>query len=100
MMQIHPKMNTLRVLTILFIDFSDTQGQLTQSLVMGSGRYSKSSKLLWLSLLPARINTIQSKKKEGTRVLTALYIDFSDARGQLTQLLVMGPDRNLNSSKL
>ena len=34
--------------------FSDVQGQLTQLLVMGSGRNSNSFKLLWLSLLPAR----------------------------------------------
>ena len=44
-----------RVLTTLFIDFSDTQGQLTPKSVMESSRNSNSSELLWLVLLPARI---------------------------------------------
>ena len=38
-------------------------------------------------------------KNEGARVLTTLYINFSDAQGQITlELVVYG--RNLNSSKL
>ena len=45
----------------LYIDFSDAQGQLTQQLVMGSGRNSNSSKLLWMFLLPARMMKIHSK---------------------------------------
>ena len=51
------------MLTTLHIDFSNAQGQLTQQLVMGSGRNANSFKLLWLSLLPARLNKIQSKMK-------------------------------------
>ena len=47
-----------RVLTLINIDFSDAQGQLTQYLVMGSGRKSNSPKLLQLPLLPARIMKI------------------------------------------
>ena len=34
------------------------------------------------------------------RVFTTLYINFSDAQGQITLELVVISDRNLNSSKL
>ena len=53
-----------RVVTTLFIDFSDAQGQLTPKSGMESCRNSNSSKLLWLVLLPARM------KKIHTRVVT------------------------------
>ena len=36
-----------RLVTRLFIDFSDTQGQLTRKSVMESCQNSNSSKLLW-----------------------------------------------------
>ena len=49
-----------RVLTSLYIDFSDAQGQLTPQSGVESWQNSNSSKLLWLSLLPARMK-IQSK---------------------------------------
>ena len=52
-----------RVLTRLYINFSDSQGQVTPQSVVESGRNSSSSKFLWLSLLPARMKTIQSKLK-------------------------------------
>ena len=39
-------------------------------------------------------------KNEGARVLTTLYINFSDAQGQITLELVVVSGRNLNSSKL
>ena len=39
-------------------------------------------------------------KNEGARVYTTLYINFSDAQGQITLELVMVSGRNLNSSKL
>ena len=42
--------------------FYDVQGKLTPSEV-GSTLNSNSSKLLWLSLLPARMKKIQSKMK-------------------------------------
>ena len=51
-----------RVVTSLRFDFSDDQGQLTPKSVLEFHRNSKSSKLLWLSLLPAR-KKIQSKIK-------------------------------------
>ena len=39
-------------------------------------------------------------KNEGARVFTTLYIDFSDAQGQITLEFVVVSGRNLNSSKL
>ena len=51
------------MVTILFIDFSDAQGQLTPKSVMESCRNSIPSKLLWLTLLPARMKKIHWKMK-------------------------------------
>ena len=42
--------------------FQDAQGQLIQPYVIGSGRILNSVETLWLSLLPARIRKIRSKK--------------------------------------
>ena len=39
-------------------------------------------------------------KNQGTRVVTTLSIDFSEAQGQLTPKLVMESSQNSNSSKL
>ena len=39
-------------------------------------------------------------KNEGARVVTTLFIDFSDAQGQLTPKSVMESCRNSNSSEL
>ena len=36
----------------------------------------------------------------GARVFTTLYVNFSDAQGQITLESVVGSGRNLNSSKL
>ena len=58
------KQEGARVVTTLFIDFSDAQGQLTLKSEMASCQNSNSSKLLWLVLLPARM------KKIHTRVVT------------------------------
>ena len=52
-----------REVTTLFIDFSDTQGQLTLKSVMESSRNSNLSKLLWLTLLPERMKKIHWKMK-------------------------------------
>ena len=69
-----------RVVTTLFIIFSDAQGQLTPKSVMESCLNSNSSQLLWLVLLPARMKKINLN--EGTRVVTIFillqaYGDFS-----------------------
>ena len=50
-----------RVLTTLNIYFSDAQRQITLKLVVVSGRNLNSSKLLCMSLLPARMRMINSK---------------------------------------
>ena len=57
-----------RVVTTLFIYFSNAQGQLTPKSVMKSCRNSNPSKLLWLTLLPARMKKIHWQN-EGTRVV-------------------------------
>ena len=38
-------------------------------------------------------------KNTGARVFTTLYINFSDAQGQITLKLVVVSGRNLNSAK-
>ena len=43
--------------------FYDAQGKLTPQSEVGSTLNSNSSKLLWLSLLPAKMRKIQSKMK-------------------------------------
>ena len=58
-----------RVLTTLYINFSDGQGQITLELVVVSGRNVNSSKLSGMSLLPARMRVINFKN-EGARVIT------------------------------
>ena len=50
--------------TTLYINFSDAQGQITLELVVVSGRNLNSSKLSYMSSLPARISLIKSKMKE------------------------------------
>ena len=52
-----------RVVTPLFIDFSHAQGQLTPKSVMESCQNLNPSKLLWLTLLPARMKKIHRKMK-------------------------------------
>ena len=68
-----------RVLATLYIDFSDAQGQLTQSLVMGSGRYSVFQ--AFMVVFVTCKNKYDPIKNEGARVLTTLYIDFADTQG-------------------
>ena len=52
-----------RVVTTLFINFCDAQGQLTPKSVMESCRNSNPSKLLWLVLLSVRMKKINPKMK-------------------------------------
>ena len=52
-----------RVVTTIFINFSDTQGQLTPKSAMESCPNSNPSKLLWLVLLSARMKKIHLKMK-------------------------------------
>ena len=53
-----------RVVTTLYINFSDVQGQITLELVVVSGRNLNSSKLSCMSSLPARMRMIDIKMKE------------------------------------
>ena len=52
-----------RVVTTLFINFSDAQGELTPSSMMESCPNSNSSELLWLVLLSARMKKIHLNMK-------------------------------------
>ena len=64
--------------------FPDAQGQLTPQSLVRSGRISNLLEMLWMSLLPASMKNIRSKK-EVVRVVTSLYINILDAKGQITQ---------------
>ena len=77
-----------RVITTLFINFSDAQGELTPKSVMESCRNSNSSELLWLVLLSARMKKIHPKMKvlewsQHFYHYKSMGI-FLDAQGQLT----------------
>ena len=83
-----------RLVTTLFINFSDTQGQLTPKSVMESCRNSNSSDLLWLVLLSARMKKIHPKM---TALEWSQYFShyksmgiFPDAQGQLTHKSLVG----------
>ena len=52
-----------KVVTTLFINFSDAQGQLIPKSVMEPCQNSNSSELLWLVLLSARMKKIHPKMK-------------------------------------
>ena len=78
-----------RVVTTLFINFSDAQGELTPKSVMESCPNSNSFELLWLVLLSARMKTIHPKMKvlEWSQHFShykSMGI-FPDTQGQLTQ---------------
>ena len=75
--------------------FPDAQGQLTpQSLVR-----SNQGRDFMVVLLTCK-NEEDPIKNRGTGVFTTLYINFSDAQGQITLELVAVSGRNLNLSKL
>ena len=74
-----------RVVTTLFINFSDAQGQLIPKSVMESCRNSNPSKLLWLVLLSARMKKINQKMKvlEWSRIspIISLWGFFQTLKG-------------------
>ena len=74
--------------TTLYVNFSDAQGQITLMSVAVSGRNLNSSKLLCMSLLPARMRMIDSKMKELECSRDFSHYKsmgiFPDAQGQLT----------------
>ena len=76
------------MVTTLFINFSDAQGQLTPKSEMESCPNINSSELLWLVLLSARMNKLHPKMKviecsQHFSRYKSMGI-FPDAQGQLT----------------
>ena len=53
-----------------------------------------------MGVLVACKNEEDPIKKEGAKVVTSLFIDFSHGQGQLTPKSVMESCRNSNTSKL
>ena len=93
-----------RVVTTLFIDFSNAQGQLTPKSVIESCRISNPSKLSWLTLLPARMKNILWKMKvlEWSQRFShdkSMGI-FPNAQGQLTHKSFVGYCPISNPSKI
>ena len=89
-----------RMVTTLFINLSDAQGQLTQKSVMQSCRHSNPSKLLWLVLLSARMKKIHPKMKvlewsQHFSQYKSMGI-FPDAQGQVTHKSLVGSCRISN----
>ena len=82
------KIKGARVVTTLFIDYLDAQGQLTPKSMMESCQNSNPSKLLWLTLLPARIKRIHWKMEglEWSQRFSHYKSKgvFPNAQGQLT----------------
>ena len=93
-----------RVVTTLFLDFSHTQGQLTPKSAVESCRKSNPFKLLWLTLLPARMKKIHWKMKalEWSHLFShykSMGI-FPNAQGQLTHKSFVGYCPISNPSKI
>ena len=93
-----------RVITTLYINFSDAQGQITLELVVVSGRNSNSSKLSCMSSIPARMKKIQLKMKalecsQDFYHYKSMGI-FPDAQGQLTPQSLVRSGRISNSSEI
>ena len=91
------------MVTTLFINFSDTQGQLTLKSVMESCKNSNLSKFLCLVLLSARMKKIHPKMKvlEWSQHFSHYKSmgNFPDAQGQLTHKSLVGSCRILNRSR-
>ena len=79
--------------------FPDAQGQLTPQSTVRSGQISELIRDFMVVLLTGK-NEEDPIKNRGARVFTTLYINFSDAQGQIPLELVAVSGRNLNSSKL
>ena len=93
-----------RVVTTLFIDFSDALGQLTPKSEIESCRNSNTSRLLQLTLLPARMKKIHWKMKAlewSQRFSHYKHMGiFSNAKGQLTHKSFVGYCPISNPSKI
>ena len=93
-----------RVFTKLYINFSDTQRQITLELVVVSGRNLNSLKLSCMSSLPARIRMIDLKIKELECSQDFSHYKsmgiFPDAQGQLTPQSLVRSSQISNSSEM
>ena len=90
--------------TTLYINFSDTQGQITLELLVVSCLNLNSSKLSCMSSLPARMRMIDSKMKELECSQDFSHYKcmgiFPDAQGQLTPQSLIRSGRISNSSEM
>ena len=88
--------------TTLYINFSDTQGQITLKLVVVSGRNFNSSELSCMCVLPARMRMFRLNLKELDCSQDFSHYKsmgiFPEAQGQLTpqSLVESGPNSNLS----
>ena len=93
-----------RVVTTLYINISDAQGQITLELVSVSGRNLNSSKLSRMSSLPARMRMIDSIMKELECSQDFSHYKsmgiFPDAQWQLTPQSLVRSGRISNSSEM
>ena len=93
-----------RVDTTLYSNFSDAQGQITLVLVSVFGRNLNSSKLLCMSLLPARMRMIDLKLKELEWSQDFSHYKsmgiFQIAQGQLTPQSLVRSGQISNSSEI
>ena len=64
--------------------FPDAQGQLTPQSLVQSGRILNLFEMLWMSLVTCKYEEYPIKN-EGARVVTTLYINILDAKGQIPQ---------------
>ena len=92
------------MVSTLFLDFSDAQGQLTPKSEMESCLNLNQSKLLWLILLPARMKKVHWKMKvlEWSQRFShykSMGI-FANAQGQLTHTTFVGYCPISNPSKM
>ena len=92
------------MVTTLYSNFSDAQGQITLVLVSVSGRNLNSSKLSCMSSLPARMRMIDSKMKELECSQDFSHYKsmgiFPDAQGQLTPQSLVRSGQISNSSEI
>ena len=93
-----------RVVTTLYSNFSDAQGQITLVCVSVSGRNLNSSKLSCMSSLHARMRMIDSKMKELDCSQDFSHYKsmgiFPDAQGQLTLQSLVRSVQISNSSEM
>ena len=90
--------------TIVYINFSNAQGQITLELVVIYGQHLNSSKLSCMSSLPARMGMIDSKMMELECSQDFSHYKsmgiFPDVQGQLTPQSLVRSGRISNSFEM